>query len=202
MFTIGIAGGSGSGKTTFVNKIQDRVNDARLLVLHHDSYYLAEPSPALMADNRPNFDHPMAFDWALFKKHLKEFSRGKPVPVPIYDYKKDRRTDEVTLLGPGKVMIVEGIFSLFDLEVRKHYDLKIYLDVDSDIRFIRRLHRDTNERGRSLDSVISQYYDTVRPMYQQFLEPTSRFADLIVGEETDIAADAVAARIKQILGTF
>jgi uridine kinase len=201
MFLVGIAGGSGSGKTTFAKKIMQRVNDSSVALLHQDSYYLPSPPPNIRIHGEPNFDHPEAFDWPLLRDHLQRLKAGEQVASPVYDYRISRRTSEVELVGPCKTIILEGIFTLWDAAVRDLFDLKIYLNVEADIRFIRRLHRDVRERGRTLDSIIRQYYDTVRPMHREFLEPTRQYADLVVGEETDIAADVLAARIKNFVQT-
>jgi len=199
MLLIGVAGGSGSGKTTFAEKILSRIQNGSVGLLHLDSYYLAEPNPNLMTESGGNFDHPDAFDWPFLKSHLHCLKMGETINVPVYDFKVSRRTSEYTQLGPCQSVLIEGIFTLWEEEIRKLLDLKIYLNVDADIRFIRRLHRDVKERGRSLDGIIRQYYDTVRPMHHEFLEPTRQYADLVVGEETDVAADVVAAKIMQRL---
>jgi uridine kinase len=199
MYIIGIAGGSGSGKTTFTQKVLDLVDDDRVGVLHQDSYYLPHPPIDLTINNEPNFDHPEAFDWELLRLHLEGASAGKAVQSPVYDYKTSRRTNKTVSVGPCKVLIVEGIFALWDESIRDLFDLKFYLHVESDIRFIRRLFRDLKDRNRTLDDIIRQYYDTVRPMHQLFLEPTKQYADIIVGEETDKAANMLAAMIKQKL---
>lgn len=200
MFVIGIAGGSGSGKTTFAKKILNRTprqNASQVVLIHQDSYYLPSPPAHLRVHGEPNFDHPDAFDWALMKDHLTRLKRGEQVEVPVYDYRTNRRTQQSELIGPCKTVLLEGIFTLWDDEVRNLFDLKIYLNVEADIRFIRRLHRDVKERGRSLDGIIRQYYDTVRPMHHEYLEPTRQYADFVVGEETDIAAEVVAARVNE-----
>lgn len=193
MFLVGVAGGSGSGKTTFARKIMARVNDPRIALLSQDSYYLPDP--------QDNFDHPDAFDWPLLRSHLASLKRGEGVQVPHYDFGSSRRLTETHAVGPCRVILMEGIFALWDAEIRGYFDLKVFLNVEADIRFIRRLHRDVRERGRNLDSIIRQYYDTVRPMHHEYLEPTRQYADLIVGDETDIAAEVVAARISQLLHT-
>ncbi|MCM2276915.1 MAG: uridine kinase [Oligoflexia bacterium] len=198
MFLIGIAGGSGSGKTTFAKKVIQRVSDPTVALLHQDHYYLPSPPSHIRVHGEPNFDHPDAFDWPLLKDHLRRLKAGEQVAVPIYDFRTSRRKAETELIGPCRTIIVEGIFALWDAEIRNLFDLKVFLHVEADIRFIRRLHRDVRERGRSLDGIIRQYYDTVRPMHHEFLEPTRQYADLAVGEETDIAADTVAARVAQI----
>jgi uridine kinase len=200
MFLVGIAGGSGSGKTTFANKVIHRVSDPSVVLIHQDSYYLPSPPQHLKIHGEDNFDHPDAFDWPLLKDHLKRLKAGDQVAVPVYDFRQSRRSAETVLVGPCKTIIMEGIFALWDAEIRNLFDVKVYLDVDADIRFIRRLHRDVRERARSLDSIIRQYYDTVRPMHREYLEPTSQYADLIIGDETDIAAEVLSARVIQVIG--
>lgn len=198
MYIISICGGSGSGKTTFTDKIRNVVKD-EISVVHMDSYYLPTLPNELRAKNgRPNFDHPAAFDWKLLTRHLKLLQQGKSVKAPIYDFKKNSRLKKTKLIKPSKVLLFEGIFSLYDEEIRKISDITVFLHVEADIRFIRRLHRDVEERGRSLDSVITQYYETVRPMYQKYLDPQRQFADFIVGEETDIAASILAAKVSEL----
>lgn len=196
IFLIAIAGGSGSGKTTFAQKVMKNIDHADSSLLHMDSYYL----PTVPKINgKVNFDHPDAFDWNLLRLHLTELKKGLSIKCPIYDFSTSTRTDEFEVIGPCKVVLFEGIFSLYDQEIRKLLDIKCFLHVDSDIRFTRRLHRDVKERGGSLESVIAQYYDTVRPMYQKFLDPQKQFADFTVGEETDVAASILAAKIREML---
>ena len=201
MYLVGIAGGSGSGKTTFAKKVMQRVqaDDQSVALLHMDSYYLPTPPPHLRVHGEPNFDHPEAFDWKLLKEHLQLLKAGGEAQVPVYDFVTSSRTSDTERVGPCRTILMEGIFTLWDAEVRELFDVKLFLHVESDIRFIRRLHRDARERGRSLDSIIRQYYDSVRPMHHEFLEPTRQYADVVVGEETDIAADILAARIEQIV---
>ena len=199
MYMIGIAGGSGSGKTTFTGKIQSRLN-TDISVLHMDSYYLSTlPDSVYTKSGKPNFDHPEAFDWPLLKEHLQALKNGTHVDCPIYDFKHNSRTNQTTRIEPSKVVLFEGIFSLFDVEIRELLEIMCFLHVDADIRFTRRLHRDVQERGRSMDSVIAQYYETVRPMYMKFLDPQKQYADFIVGEETDIAASILSAKINELL---
>jgi uridine kinase len=200
MFLVGIAGGSGSGKTTFAKKIIQQIPEqmaSRVALLHQDSYYLKSPPAHLRVHGESNFDHPDAFDWDLLKDHLSRLKKGERVETPIYDFRVNRRTQETLPVGPCTTVLMEGIFTLWDAEIRNLFDLRIYLNVEADIRFIRRLHRDVRERGRTLDNIIRQYYDTVRPMHHEYLEPTRQFADLVVGEETDIAAEVVAARVNE-----
>ncbi len=199
MYIIGIAGGSGSGKTTFTQKVLSQVNNPKVGLLHQDSYYLPRPPSQLKINDEPNFDHPDAFDWELLRSHLELLKEGEGVDSPVYDFKTSRRTTKTQAVGPCEILIVEGIFALSDEIVRSHMDIKFYLHVESDIRFIRRLFRDLKDRGRTLEDIIRQYYDTVRPMHQLYLEPTKQYADIIVGEETDKAASILAATIKQKL---
>lgn len=200
---VGIAGGSGSGKTTFARKIFDRTRSASrggaVALLAQDSYYLTDPAGHLRLNGSTNFDHPEAFDWGLMREHLRELKSGRKIHAPTYDYRSSRRREETHEIGPARVLFFEGLYALWDPGVRDLLDLKVFLAVDSDIRFIRRLHRDIRERDRSIDDTIKQYYDTVRPMHREFVEPTRQFADLIVGEDTDIASDVVAARARQAL---
>lgn len=196
---IGIAGGSGSGKTTFAKKVLKNINSPESCMLHMDSYYLpTQPKNNYTASGKPNFDHPNAFDWELLREHLRDLKAGLGIKCPVYDFATSSRTEEVEEIGPCRVVIFEGIFALYDQEIRKMLDIKSFLHVDSDIRFTRRLHRDVKERGRSLESVIAQYYDTVRPMYQRYLDPQRQYADFIVGEETDVASHILSARIKEL----
>lgn len=194
MYIIGIAGGSGSGKTTFAKKVMKSLNKPDSVLLHMDSYYLDELPAGLS-----NFDHPDAFDWELLRSHIADLKAGKAIECPIYDFKTSRRSKESVTVGPCNMILFEGIFTLYDKIIRNMLDIKCFLYVDADIRFTRRLHRDVKERGRSLESVIAQYYETVRPMYQKFLEPQKQFADFTVGEETDNAAKILAARLKELL---
>lgn len=200
IFLVGIAGGSGSGKTTFAKKVMKGLNSSSATLLHMDSYYLPTlPQELYTSSNKPNYDHPGAFDWDLLREHLADLKKGLSIDAPVYDFTASDRSSEVENVGPCKVVLFEGIFSLYDQEIRNLLDIKCFLHVDSDIRFTRRLHRDVKERGRSLDSVIAQYYDTVRPMYQKYLEPQRQYADFTVGEETDVAALILSARIKEFL---
>ena len=198
MHIISICGGSGSGKTTFADKVRKSV-DQEVSILHMDSYYLPKlPKDLKTTSGRPNFDHPDAFDWKLLQQHILALKSGKKIKSPHYDFKKNARLKTSSVIEPTKVILFEGIFSLYNEEIRKMCDITAFLHVEADIRFIRRLHRDVEERGRSLDSVITQYYETVRPMYQKYLDPQRQYADFIVGEETDIAASILAAKVNQL----
>ncbi len=199
MHIIGMAGGSGSGKTTFAHKVLRHV-PVNTAILHMDSYYLpGDQIKARTKSGHINYDHPAAFDWDLLLEHLSAIKLGHSIDIPVYDFRTSSRTEAKAVVGPAKVVILEGIMTLFDHRVREKLDITCFLHVESDIRFIRRLHRDVRERGRSLESVIEQYYETVRPMYQKYLDPQRQFADFIVGEETDVAASILAARVKELL---
>lgn len=199
MHLIGICGGSGSGKTTFAEKVLSKLKNEDISILHMDSYYLSSPPKELYtAKGTPNFDHPDSFDWPLLRLHIEDLKKGRAVESPVYDFVTSSRSQETKTIGPSKITIFEGIFTLFDKEIRDILDIKCFLHVDSDIRFTRRLHRDVKERGRSLESVISQYYETVRPMYQKYLDPQKQYADFTVGEETDVAASILSSHLKEL----
>ena len=200
MFVLGIAGGSGSGKTTFAHKVIERIPEDQIEILHMDSYYLNQlPTEIISNDGKPNFDHPKAFDWELLRTHLLALKNNQSIEMPQYSFNSHSRLQETITIKPKSILIFEGIFALFDPEIRKMLNVKCFLNVDSDIRFTRRLHRDIQERGRDLDSVIDQYYATVRPMYQKFLDPQKQYADVTIGEETDQAAVIISSRLKEII---
>lgn len=178
---IGIAGGSGSGKTTLARNIANHFGD-RISVLRHDDYYKERGDLPFEERNRLNYDHPDAFDTELLIKHLDELKAGRAIDCPVYDYTVHNRSAETRKIEPKAVIIIEGILILADPEVTNRLDMKIYVDTDADVRIIRRIVRDTKKRGRSLDSVISQYLDTVKPMHEAFVEPSKRLADIIIPE--------------------
>jgi uridine kinase len=200
-FLIGIAGGTGSGKTTVANAIVKRVGEERIAILSHDSYYrdfVDLPKDIL---DRQNFDHPDSLESELLVRHLKALKQGMVVETPIYDFKVHRRATETRRVEPRKVILVDGILIYAEPELRKLFDVKIYVDTDADIRFIRRLKRDIAERGRTVASVVAQYESTVRPMHMEFVEPSKRYADLIVpeGGENTVALDFLFARLRELL---
>lgn len=199
MFLIGVAGGSGSGKTTFAERIVKRVDSKSVQILHQDHYY-ASPMPQhlLLPGGDFNYDHPDAFDWKLMGDHLRVLKSGGRVEVPHYDHKSSRRVTKTQTLGPCSVLIFEGIYALWDSAIRDMMDVRVFLHVESDIRLIRRLHRDIQERARTVDAVIRQYYETVRPMHLQYIESTLSFADLVIPEENEVAADVIASRVLQV----
>jgi len=198
---IGIAGGSGSGKTTVANTILQRVGQNNIAFLQHDSYYkdLSGLPPVQRADI--NFDHPNSLETDLLIQHIASLRDGTAVEVPIYDFATDKRTAKTFTVQPQKVIIVEGILIFVEPELRKMFDVKIFVDTDADLRFIRRLERDITERGRTTESVIKQYQTTVRPMHLEFVEPSKRYADVIIPEGGFNAAamDMVVARIEALL---
>ncbi len=201
-FLIGLAGGTGSGKTTVANAIVKRVGEERIAILSHDSYYrdfVDLPKDIL---DRQNFDHPDSLESELLVRHLKALKQGMVVETPIYDFKVHRRAAESRRVEPRKVILVDGILIFAEPELRKLFDVKIYVDTDADIRLIRRLKRDIAERGRSVESVVTQYESTVRPMHMEFVEPSKRYADLIIpeGGENTVALDFLFARLRELLG--
>ncbi len=198
---IGIAGGSGSGKTTVAQEILQRVGPERIAFLQHDSYYkdLSGLPPAQKAE--VNFDHPNSLETGLLIQHIASLRDGKPVEVPIYDFSTHSRTSQTFTVQPRGVILVEGILIFTEAALRDMFDIKIFVDTDSDIRFIRRLERDLAERGRTTESVIKQYQATVRPMHMEFVEPSKRYADIIIpeGGHNTAALDMVVARIEALL---
>ena len=198
---VGIAGGSGSGKTTVAQEILNRVGPDRIAYLPHDAYYkdLSGLPPVQKAE--VNFDHPNSLETELLIQHVKQLKAGNPVKLPVYDFSIDRRTEKTIPITPHRVIIVEGILIFAEPELRPLFDLKIFVDTDPDLRFIRRLQRDITERGRSPESVIRQYLKTVRPMHLEFVEPSKRYADVIIPEGgfNTAALDMVAARITEML---
>ncbi len=198
---IGIAGGTGSGKTTVARAIYDRVGRDRIEWISHDSYYrnFDALSPQELA--KINWDHPDSLESELLTRHLDVLCKGSSVEVPIYDFSAYSRKEETQRVEPRKVIMVEGILVLAEPELRKRIDIKLFVDTPADIRFVRRLTRDIESRGRSLQSVVQQYLTTVRPMHEEFVEPSKRYADLIIpeGGENQVAIDAIIARVERLL---
>lgn len=200
---IGIAGGTGSGKTTVARSIFERVGRERIEWISHDSYYRDFGSLPPEERHRINFDHPDSLETDLLARHLDQLRSGSSVDVPIYDFAAHRRTAQIQHVEPKRVIIVEGILVLAEPELRGRINIKLYVDTPPDIRFIRRLVRDTESRGRTLETVVRQYLTTVRPMHEEFVEPSKRYADLIIpeGGENAVALDAIVSRIEQLLTT-
>lgn len=200
---IGVAGGSGSGKTTVSRAILEQVGRERIAYFQHDAYYRDRSDMPLSARAQVNYDHPDALDTDLLVAHLRDLRMGKAIQAPVYDFAQHVRKSETRHVEPHPVILVEGILIFADRPLRELFDIKIFVDTDADIRFIRRLERDIAERGRTLESVIFQYQDTVRPMHLEFVEPSKRYADLIIPEGgfNTIAIDFLVARINAMLGT-
>ncbi|HKQ09460.1 MAG TPA: uridine kinase [Blastocatellia bacterium] len=198
---IGISGGTGSGKTTVTQKIITSVGADNVVYLQQDAYYRNLGDMPLELRHKVNFDHPDAIDISLMMNHMEALRAGETIEQPTYDYATHSRRAEAIHVEPRPVIIVEGILVFFDPQMRRLMDLKIFVDCDADIRFIRRLDRDVHERGRSLDSIISQYQTTVRPMHLQFVEPSKRYADIIIpeGGHNEVGIDMITCKIQSIL---
>lgn len=198
---IGVTGGSGGGKTSVSKAILANFTDQKISMIQHDSYYKDQSHLTFEERVTTNYDHPLAFDTDLMIEHINELIAGRPVDIPIYDYTLHTRSEKTYRQEPQDVFIVEGILVLEDKRLRELMDIKIFVDTDDDIRIIRRIKRDMEERGRSLDSVIDQYTSVVKPMYHQFIEPTKRYADLIIpeGASNIVAIDLINTKISTIL---
>ena len=197
---IGVAGGSGSGKTTVVRRIMEALRDADVTVLEHDRYYRDHPELRLEERASLNYDHPNSLDTDLLVTHVRTLRDGHTVEAPVYDFTLHQRKAETTPIRPGTAIIVEGILIFTDPALRALMDVKVFVDTDGDTRFIRRLQRDVAERGRTVESVIDQYLNTVKPMHQEFVEPSKRHADLIVpqGGHNNVAVDMLLTLIKSL----
>lgn len=200
-YLIGIAGGSGSGKTTVISKILEIIGDDNTVIFQHDWYY--KNNPHLSFDERAvlNYDHPDALETSLLISHLQEIVSGRPVTAPQYDFSQHLRREETLLVKPQKIVIVDGILILGDKQLRELMDLKIFVDADSDHRFIRRMERDIKERGRTRESVVNQYLQTVKPMHDLFVETSKRYADIIIphGGQNAVAVNLLISKIESLL---
>lgn len=199
---IGIAGGSGSGKTTIAHEIAAKIHEHdRIMIMTQDSYYKDNTGVPMSERKKINYDHPDAFDMPLLEAQLNQLLHRKAIEMPTYDFTAHTRSKKTIHVEPADIIILEGILVLFNQDIRKLMDIKVYVDTDDDIRFIRRLERDMKERGRSLSSIIKQYLATVKPMYHQFVEPTKRYADIIVpeGGENNVAIDMLTTKIRSVL---
>ncbi|MFZ5787175.1 MAG: uridine kinase [Acidobacteriota bacterium] len=199
---VGVAGGTGSGKTTVADAIVARIGAGRIAFLQHDSYYRDLDGFAREHLLHHNFDHPDALETELLVSHVRALKGGAAVEIPVYDFTRHVRTDRTRRVEPRRVVLIEGILIFAEKALRELFDIKIFVDTDADIRFIRRLRRDIEERGRTIDSVVAQYLETVRPMHLEFVEPSKRWADLIIPEGgfNAVALDMVCARIEALLG--
>lgn len=200
-FIIGVAGGTGSGKTTVSHHIRQAVGVAHIAYLQHDSYYRDHSHLSPEGRAACNYDHPDSLETSLLIHHIHRLCAWQPVEVPIYDFAAHARLPESHRVLPAEIVLIEGILVFVEPELRGLMDMRIYVDTDADIRFIRRMHRDVHERGRSLDSIIAQYLNTVRPMHLEFVEPSKRYADVIipVGGDNRVALDMIISRIHVIL---
>ena len=200
-FLIGVAGGTCSGKTTVSERLAELAGDEHLALIKLDSYYIARDHQPVEERAQANYDHPDAFDWRLLNDHLAALSAGATVPVPVYDYTNHTRSAEVRQVQPARIIVVEGILVLYEPALRERFDLKVYVDTDADLRFIRRLQRDVVERGRTPESIIGQYLATVRPSHEQFIEPSKRHADVIFpeGGKNEPALEVLLARVRELV---
>lgn len=194
---IGIAGGSGSGKTTLVQHLKDHFGE-NVTVIGHDSYYRRQEGKTYEERALQNYDHPDAFETDLLIRHLRELREGRPIQCPVYSYVDHNRTDQTVEIYPTKVLIVEGILIFQDPELRELFDIKIFVETDADERILRRCLRDVEERGRTLRSVVTQYLTTVKPMHEQYVEPSRKYADIIVleGGHNLVALEMIMQRIQ------
>lgn len=199
---IGIAGGSGSGKTTVIRKIMAALDSSSIAVLEHDAYYKDLRHRTAEERQAVNFDHPDSLDTALLLSHVQQLLDGHSVEKPIYDYNRHLRHEETIRIDPKPVIIVDGILVLAETALANLMDIKLFVDTDGDVRLLRRIRRDIEERGRSIENILAQYEKTVRPMYIQFVEPSKRRADVIIprGGHNHVAIEMVVARINNLLG--
>lgn len=197
---IGVAGGSGSGKTTVVSRIVESMGDDHVIVLEHDRYYYDHPELRLEERAALNYDHPDSLETDLMVRHIADLRAGRSVELPTYDFARHARRQATDTVHPRQIIIVEGILIFADAELRDLMDVKVFVDTDDDTRFIRRLRRDVAERGRTMESVIDQYLNTVKPMYLEFVEPTKRYADIIVprGGHNTVAIDMMLTLIRSL----
>lgn len=199
---IGIAGGSGSGKTTLAQAILEHIGREKIAFLPHDAYYYNQDHMPFEERIKVNYDHPDSLETDLLIAHIKALKAGKSVQMPVYDFTIHSRIPDTRLVEPRSIILVEGILIFYEKELRKYFDVKLFIDADPDIRFIRRLTRDISERGRTVESVTHQYLATVRPMYLEFVESSKRYADIIIpeGGMNTVALDMVIARLANLLG--
>lgn len=196
---IGIAGGTGSGKSTFTNRIKDAFGDA-VAVVYHDNYYRRHDDIPFEERKKLNYDHPDALETELLVEHLHKLRKGEAIDCPVYDYSRHNRSDEVVRIEPKKIILVEGILLLADARVRDLLDIKIFVEADADERILRRIVRDVKERGRDLDNIVQQYLTTVKPMHYLYVDPTKATADIIINSGmNDVAFDIVKSKIQLLL---
>jgi len=198
---IGIAGGSASGKTMIADRVTSELGSRRIAIIRQDSYYRDIGHLSFDERQKQNFDHPDAFDGELLAEHLRTLLQGGAIEVPVYDFKRHRRLKKTTPVAGCQIIIIEGILILVDPILRALMDIKVYVDTDPDVRLLRRIRRDVTDRGRTLETVIEQYSGSVRPMHLQFVEPSKRFADVIIpeGGHNDVAIDLLVTKVRSIL---
>ena len=198
---VGIAGGSGSGKTTVVRAITDGVDPATVAILHHDAYYRSFDQLSAADRAEINFDHPHSLETDLLVRHVDALVRGEPVEMPVYDFRSHTRTDETVLVAPARILIVDGILIFSEAELRDRMHIRVFVDTDADVRLSRRLRRDLVERGRSVSSVLDQFERTVRPMHLEFVEPSRRHAHVIIpeGGHNSVAVDMLVTKLASVL---
>nr|MBN1229637.1 uridine kinase [Anaerolineae bacterium] len=198
--TIGVAGGSGAGKSTVARVVLERIGEGNIAYLPHDAYYKDLSNLPPVQRSLINFDHPDSLDTDLFVEHISTLKQGQPVNVPIYDFSTHSRTKNVKVVQPQRIVLIEGILIFTEARLRDLFDVRIFVETDDDVRFIRRLRRDISERGRTIDSVTTQWMQTVRPMHLEFVEPSKRYAHVIIPEGglNEVALEMVIARIQSI----
>lgn len=196
---IGVAGGTGSGKSTFTNRIKEAFND-QITVVYHDNYYRSRDGISFEERKKINYDHPDALETALLVEHIRLLKAGQVIECPVYDYSQHNRSDKTIIVEPRKVIIVEGILVLQDAELRNLLDIKVYVEADADERIMRRAIRDMNERGRDLEGIFEQYMTTVKPMHYLYVEPTKAQADIVINSgKNDVALDIMRTKIERVL---
>ncbi len=199
-FVIGVAGGSGSGKSTVTREVLASIGPAMAAVVMQDDYYLDQTHLSPQDRRKTNYDHPDAFDWSLMMQHVQALCRGESIEMPVYDFAEHNRSSKTITIKPAPVIVIEGLFALYDADLRKMMSLKIFVDTAPDVRFIRRLQRDIAERGRSTENVVSQYLETVRPMHKQFIEPTKRHAHVILPHGANgPAVDIITTKVINVI---
>lgn len=199
---IGIAGGSNSGKTLIAKRIFEHFeNSHSVVIINEDDYYKDQSFLSYEERCKTNYDHPLAFDQYLLQQHLSDLLNGKEIAKPVYDFTIHNRSKNIEIIEPAEVIIFEGLFALENEEFRKLENIKIFVDTDADVRIIRRIKRDTVERGRNLDNIMEQYLTTVKPMHEEFIEPTKKYADIIIpqGGQNEVALDLLITKISSIL---
>lgn len=199
IYLIGIAGGTGSGKSTFTNRLKESLG-SDITVIYHDNYYRRQDELTFEERKLTNYDHPDSFETELLVEHIQLLKEGKSVECPLYDYTQHNRSDKTTTIHPSKVIIIEGILALYDERLRDLYDMKIFVEADADERILRRVVRDTKERGRDLDGIVKQYLTTVKPMHYMYVEPTKSMADLVINSGlNNVAYEVVKSRINDLI---